>query len=77
MFLHHRTVRRITTLQSYMSLETQKPTPQTLLDNLQNKFPKLEMSGMHDKKYVGETKRSILLKIKEHLAQVRFGRPDT
>ena len=56
---------------------------QQLLGNPKDKTPPLERSGIYEisckdcnQKYVGQTRRSILTRFKEHLAQIRYGRPD-
>ena len=56
---------------------------QSLLGNTKDKIDEHERSGIYeincsgcDKKYIGQTKRPIVTRFKEHIAHFRFNRPE-
>ncbi|KAJ8954671.1 hypothetical protein NQ318_011362 [Aromia moschata] len=60
-----------------------KNKQQTLLGNLKDKVDNNEKSGIYeisckdfDQKYIGQTKRSILIKFKEQMAHLRYDRTE-
>ncbi|KAJ8947424.1 hypothetical protein NQ318_009630 [Aromia moschata] len=57
--------------------------PRTLLGNPKDKIDNNETSGIYeirckpcDQKYIGQTKRSILTRFKEHMAHLKYGRTE-
>ncbi|KAJ8955643.1 hypothetical protein NQ318_001474, partial [Aromia moschata] len=65
------------------SVYNSKHKLQTLLGNPKDKIDNNEKSGIYeisckdcDQKYIGQTKRSILTRFKEHMAHLKYGRTE-
>ena len=78
-----RGLKRIFKIINYKLVYSANNKIQQLLGNPKDKTSPLERSGIYEisckdcnQKYVGQTRRSILTRFKEHLAQIRYGRPD-